>query len=120
MKSGILSLATRGGKVTALIGMQAPLGKVECPLSDGCKGQLLSSGDEPELLSMKEPSEELTFERDEPEDLEFDSETDGRAPTGVRARAGRRAVAGTRINSADVGLWPGFSAVRPGPGNSDS
>jgi hypothetical protein len=106
MTSGNLSLGTRGGKATALIGTEVLLGKVGCTASDGCKSQA-SSSDEPGLASMKKPSEELTFKRDEAGDLEFDSEPDGRPPKGVRAQTGRCAVAGIRINSADVGLWPG-------------
>lgn len=119
MTSGNLSLETRGGRVTALIGMDVLFGKVGCTVSDGCKGQV-SSSEELELASMKEASEELTFERDDADDLELDSEPEGRAPKGVRTRTGRRVVAGIRVNSADVGLWPGFSAVPPGPGNRDS
>jgi hypothetical protein len=104
--SANLSLETRGGKATALIAIEVLLGKVAGTASHGCTDQP-SSSDEPGLASMKEPSEGLTFERDEAGDLEFDSEPGGRPPKDVRAQTGRRVVADIPINSADVGLGPG-------------
>src|SRR5436309_834343 len=105
MTSGNLSLKTRGGKATALIGMEVLLGKVARTASHGCTVQP-SSSDEPGLASMKEPSEGPTFERGEAGDLEFDPEPGGRPPKDVRAQTGRRVVADIPINSAGVGLGP--------------
>jgi hypothetical protein len=93
--------------------------KAGYPVSDDCTGQA-SSRDEFEVAKINEPSDELMFERDETDDLEFESEPDGGAPKGVRARTERRFAAGRRINSPEVGLCFGFSAILPGPGNKDS
>jgi hypothetical protein len=76
MTSGNLSLAIRGGKVTAQCGIDVLFDKAGRIVSDGCNGQV-SSTDEFELAKINEPSEELMFERDEADDLEFDSEPDG-------------------------------------------
>ena len=73
------------------------------PVSEDCDGGV-SSVDGLESAYLNELSEELIFERDETDDLEFDSEPDGAAPKGVRARTGRRLGADKCLYSADVGL----------------
>jgi hypothetical protein len=100
--------------------MEVLLDAGEYSISSGeYKGQG-SSTDEFELAKTNEPSEGLMFEHDENVDLEFEFEPEEGPPKGVRARTGRRSVAGIRRNCGDGGLCVGFSAALIGPGNKDS
>ena len=105
--------------MTALSGAETLFDKAGCPVTGDCSGQR-SSADELELAKANELSDELMYECDEADDLEFDSEPGRGAPKDVRVCAGRRLAAGIRMKSAEVGLCITFSVILPGPGSKDS
>jgi len=112
--SGNFSLVTSGGKDAAGSGIDVLLEKPGYPASGDCAGQA-SSIDEVECAKGSELSEELTFEREEVEDFEYESDACKGIPMGVRTRTGRRVAPDIRLTSIDGGLRLGFSTILTGP-----